>query len=937
MKKLLPVLFFTFLLGSLFGQTEFCVNMNNFTGSFNTVFISGTFNAWDGGANPLSDSNGDGIWCAAVDIPAESDYKFQLDEWTVQEEFSVGDPCTISFNGGEFVNRLYNGEASVCFDWNTCNTCANPGGDMAGEDTGGDDNTGGDAGNVNFSVDMNGYTDPFTTVYISGAFNSWSDVANPLSDDDGDGIWSTMIDMPVGSEYKFQLDGFAVQEQFEVDAPCTASFFGEFETFTNRVYDGGTDVCFAWSTCDACGDGSNTGNGGGNQDITFSVDMNGYNSPFTTVYISGTFNAWSDVGNPLSDEDGDGIWSGSADMSVGDEYKFQVDGFSAQEQFEVDAPCTVSFFGEFETFTNRVYDGSADVCFIWSTCDICGEGGGGAEEVLSTTTFSVDMNVYEGDPFGTVYVSGSLNGWSGESNPMSDEDGDGIWTTDIILPNGPYEYLFTIDNFTDQEVFTPDTDCTITTGEFTNRIIEISENSTVCFVWNSCSTACGSVGGGSDDGGNMDNGEGNDGGNDGGETTTTLFADYSWLSSVVDPDNCEGTTIQVYRSAGFIYLNIITANSAILYNASGILYCSGTPTYNCQDFYTVDEEIEVYTCGSGNTDNGGGNDDGGNMDGGDGNDDGGNMDNGGGNDDGGNMDGGDGNDGGGTTTTLFADYSWLSSVVDPNNCEGTSILAYKSAGFDYLYVQTATSSILYNGSGTLYCSTLPNFNCLEFYTVDEIIEEYTCGGGNSDGGNDNSGDDGESNDDSGTMTTLFADYSWLSGVVDANNCAGTSILAYKSAGFDYLYVQTATSSILYNGSGTLYCTSLPNFNCLDFYTVDEVIEEYTCGGGQIAEQGVTPAFKTSVQGSNTVGLATDFTVYPNPSNGLFFVELTTNADIDRTLTILNMQGQIIQQQFLAATTAVQKVEMNLANQAAGMYFIRVSSKEGSSVERLIVK
>jgi len=78
-------------------------------------------------------------------------------------------------------------------------------------------------------------------------------------------------------------------------------------------------------------------------------------------------------------------------------------------------------------------------------------------------------------------------------------------------------------------------------------------------------------------------------------------------------------------------------------------------------------------------------------------------------------------------------------------------------------------------------------------------------------------------------------------------------------------------------------------------------------------------------------------VYPNPSNGLFFVELATSSDIDRSLTILNVQGQIVQQQFLAATTAEQKITFNLTNQAAGMYFIRVSSKEGNSVKRLVVK
>jgi len=37
------------------------VNMNNYNRNFNTVFVSGAFNGWSGGANPLSDPDGDGI------------------------------------------------------------------------------------------------------------------------------------------------------------------------------------------------------------------------------------------------------------------------------------------------------------------------------------------------------------------------------------------------------------------------------------------------------------------------------------------------------------------------------------------------------------------------------------------------------------------------------------------------------------------------------------------------------------------------------------------------------------------------------------------------------------------------------------------------------------------------------------------------------------
>jgi len=68
------------------------------------------------------------------------------------------------------------------------------------------------AADVTFSVDMNDYAGSFTTAYVSGTFNDWSEDANPLADDDGDGVWTgTVTDIPLGAhEYKFQLDNWAV-------------------------------------------------------------------------------------------------------------------------------------------------------------------------------------------------------------------------------------------------------------------------------------------------------------------------------------------------------------------------------------------------------------------------------------------------------------------------------------------------------------------------------------------------------------------------------------------------------------------------------------------------------------------------------------------------------------------------------------------------------
>ena len=215
--------------------------------------------------------------------------------------------------------------------------------------------------------------------------------------------------------------------------------------------------------------------------VTFSVDMNDYNSAFTQVYISGSFNDWAGGANPLTDPDGDGIWSTIISLANGTyEYKFTIDNWADQEEFIPATQCTFTT----EEFTNRIIEVIEDteVCFEWESCIACGDA-----PLVSTITFSVDMNDYN-SAFTQVYISGSFNGWAGDATPLTDPNGDGIWSTTISLVNGTYEYKFTIDNWADQEEFDVGQECTLTTGMFTNRIIEIEEDTAVCFNWNTCSS-----------------------------------------------------------------------------------------------------------------------------------------------------------------------------------------------------------------------------------------------------------------------------------------------------------------------------------------------------------------------------------------------------------------------------------------------------------------
>ena len=248
--------------------------------------------------------------------------------------------------------------------------------------------------NVTFQVDLSQYGGTYTTPTVNGTFNGWSGVANPLTDM-GNGIWQTTVSIPAGQiEYKFAYDDWTGQEQFVGGEPCTFSAGG----FTNRVHQVTADevlpvVC--WNACTSCSSAPVNG------DITFSVDMSQYPGTFTTVYVSGLFNGWSGVANPLTDI-GNGIWEATIpNVPAGQtEYKFTVDDWAAQENFVGGEPCTVTNSG----FTNRslTINGNATVNTVcWNSCTTCGASGPQLAQIDLPITWDDTANVdYSTTDFG---------------------------------------------------------------------------------------------------------------------------------------------------------------------------------------------------------------------------------------------------------------------------------------------------------------------------------------------------------------------------------------------------------------------------------------------------------------------------------------------------------------------------------------------------------
>ena len=106
----------------------------------------------------------------------------------------------------------------------------------------------------------------------------------------------------------------------------------------------------------------------------------------------------------------------------------------------------------------------------------------------NNVTFQLDMSTVDPTTFTVPEVNGSFNSWCGNCAAMTDPDGDNVWEITVDLANGSYEFKYSADNWSIQESLLPGSFCTNTTGQYTNRVLNVSGDTTLPVVcWESCS------------------------------------------------------------------------------------------------------------------------------------------------------------------------------------------------------------------------------------------------------------------------------------------------------------------------------------------------------------------------------------------------------------------------------------------------------------------
>jgi 1,4-alpha-glucan branching enzyme len=467
-------------------NVTFQLDMSTTTG-FTTPEVNGTFNNWCGSCSAMSDANADGIWEITIPLQAGAyEFKYSYDSWAGSESLTEGSECTVT-NGG-FTNRLLIVEGDsimspVCFG--LCTSC-NPIVDVFGCTDINAANYNG-AANVDdnsclyatiFNVDMT-CADAFTDVYITGPWCGWcaADTYNHLTDGDGDGVYAVTLLLPMGDvEYKYMVDNWASQENLidDMQNGGTCAPVTDFANYANRLTAAGSTQNDVYGKCDACSVLPIVYN------VTFKVDMN-QQTGFTTPEVNGSFNGWCGGCAAMTDVNGDNIWEITIPINQGDhEFKYAYDAWAGQENLVAGSSCTVTNFG----FTNRSLAVSQDttldvVCF--GSCTSCQN-----TPASYNVTFQVNMNQTTG--FTTPELNGTFNNWCGNCAQMSDGNGDNIWDITVTLQEGSYEFKYSYDNWAGSENLTPGEPCTVTSGNFTNRIITISNDTIIPIVcFGSCS------------------------------------------------------------------------------------------------------------------------------------------------------------------------------------------------------------------------------------------------------------------------------------------------------------------------------------------------------------------------------------------------------------------------------------------------------------------
>ena len=302
--------------------------------------------------------------------------------------------------------------------------------------------------------------------------------------------------------YNFRVNG--VDESFSVLNNCLFinPNINDTTRFINLTTTTPSIVC--WESCDACvtvitgctdvtainyNSSANLDNDSCQYNITFIVDMSEVSDSFVAAEVFGTFNSWCGGCAAMTDINNDSIWEITIPLTAGTyEYKFATDTVNIEESLYESDNCVVSAWG----FTNRVLNVTGNqtldtVC--WNRCYSCD-----IERNFYNVTFQVDMSNVT-STYTAPEVNGTFNNWCGNCWVL-DPQFNNIYSRSFNVDTSLHTFKFSADNWLIQEDLDSNLSCILINYDTAssngwgdvNRELKLMSDTIIDVCWGSCNT-----------------------------------------------------------------------------------------------------------------------------------------------------------------------------------------------------------------------------------------------------------------------------------------------------------------------------------------------------------------------------------------------------------------------------------------------------------------
>ena len=180
---------------------------------------------------------------------------------------------------------------------------------------------------------------------------------------------------------------------------------------------------------------------------------------------------------------------------------------------------------------------------------------------------------------------------------------------------------------------------------------------------------------------------------------------------------------------------------------------------------------------------------------------------------------------------------------------------------------------------------------------------------------------------------------WLQGSLDGGNTWTT--VATWAGGTDFNNNNLYAESVIITGTYTN--TTKFRFRCdasanNDRIYIDDIDISGCLNGNRETEtpsvDGVTEELELASQ--NNELLMSEMTVYPNPTRNILNVEYLINVDSEVALTMLDVNGKVVNRKMMNVEKGAQKLQIDATNFDPGFYFINLQAGNKVITKRFIV-